>query len=217
MDEKVLNEAVENISLIKGVIDRTSKSFVAFSRIFIYWGMLFIVNGVISLIMGLNKDKFFDIMSRFPNLGYIFPIGLIALVAAVIYWNISKKIPLVGLEKHLMKMWMLILIMNVIPVQIRISSTDSTIPEISKIVIESNNFSIMLFSLAIALIVTSLFAGYKSLMNLGIIYIAISLIHAYFRLPVLDQSLLHVLYSLHLPFTFIYTGLYLKSQQLRRN
>lgn len=215
MDEKVLTEAVENISLIKGVIDRTSKSFIAFSRIFIYWGMLFIVNSIISLIMSVNKDKLLDIASKFPALAYIFPTGLMALFAALIHRHISKKIPLVGLEKHLMKVWILVLIMNVIPVQIRISSSESAPIEMSKIIIQSNNFSVMLFSLAIALIVTALFAGYKPLMNLGMIYIGISVIHAYFRLPVIEESLLHVLYSLPLPFTFIYTGVYLKSQQTR--
>lgn len=41
MDQKVINEAVENISIIKGVIERTGKTFVGFSRIFICWGFLF--------------------------------------------------------------------------------------------------------------------------------------------------------------------------------
>ncbi|HOV27135.1 MAG TPA: hypothetical protein PK566_12375 [Pseudobacteroides sp.] len=54
MDEKKLNEAVENISLIKDEIDKTSKSFSAFSKIFIYWGALFILNSIISLFMVAN-------------------------------------------------------------------------------------------------------------------------------------------------------------------
>lgn len=217
MDEKILHEAVENISLIKGVIDRTSKSFVAFSRIFIYWGMLFIVNSIISLIMNANKDKMLEMMNRFPVLGYIFPIGIIALLAALIYRHISKKIPLVGLEKHLMKVWMLILIMNAIPNQIRISSSASAAIDLTKIVIQSNNFSVMLFSLAIALIATALFAGYRHLMILGIIYIGISVLHAYVRVPIPEGTLIQVIYALPLPFTFLYTGLFLKSQQTRRN
>lgn len=215
MDEKTLHEAVENISLIKGVIDQTSKSFVGFSRIFIYWGMLFIVNSIISLIMTANKDRMFEIINKYPALSYIFPVGIIALLAVLIYRYISKNIPLVGLEKHLMKLWILILIMNVIPHQIRVVSAGSTHIDMTKIVIESNNFSVMLFSLAIALIVTALLTDYKHLMNLGIIYIGISIIHAYFRLPMFEGTLIQVLYILPLPFTFLYTGLFLKSKQTR--
>jgi hypothetical protein len=215
MDEKILHEAVENISLIRGVIERTSKSFVAFSRIFIYWGVLFIVNGIITFIMNSNKEKMFEMVRRFPAAGYILPVGITALIAALIYMNIAKKIPLVGLEKHLMKVWMLILIMNVIPNNVRISSSGSAAVDMTKIVIETNNFSVMLFSLAVALIATALFTGYKNLMNLGIIYIVISLLHAYFRLPMIEESLLRVMYNVPLPFTFLYTGIFLKSRQTK--
>ena len=48
MDEKVLQQAVDDISVIKGVIERTGKSFVSFSKIFIYWGILFIFNSIIN-------------------------------------------------------------------------------------------------------------------------------------------------------------------------
>ncbi len=216
MDDKALHEAMENISLIKGVIDRTSKSFVAFSKIFIYWGMLFIVNSIINLIMIANKDKMLNIISRFPLLNYIFPVGIFALFAALIYWQITKKRPLVGLEKHLMKVWLLVLFMNVIPSKISVGSSTSAI-DISKITIQTDNFSMILFSLAIALVVTALFAGYKHLMNLGLIYIGISVIYAYLRLPMSDATLLQILHSLPLPFTFLYTGFFLKSQQARGN
>lgn len=214
MDQKVLNEAVESISLIRGVIERTSKSFVAFSRIFIYWGMLFIACGIVNYIMNSNRDRLFEMIGHFPALGYL-PLGITALAAALIYFNISKKIPLVGLEKHLMKVWMLILIMNVIPNQVRIISSGSSNIDMTKIVIQTNNFSVMLFSLAIALIATAIFTGYRNLMNLGIIYIIISIIHAYFRLPIIDESLFRIIYNLPLPFTFLYTGIFLKSVQTR--
>ena len=102
MDEKALHEAMENISIIKGVMERTGKSFTAFSKIFIYWGMLFIVNSIIILMMFSNEEKRLDLLNSFPMLNF-FPIGIIALIAAFIYWKVSKKIPFVGLEKHLMK------------------------------------------------------------------------------------------------------------------
>lgn len=217
MDEKTLHEAVENISVIKGVMERTSKSFTAFSKTFIYWGLLFIVNSIITLVMASNKEKMLDITSSFPLFSYIFPVGIIAIIAALIYWQISKKISFVGLEKHLMKVWILTLLMNVIPPKITVNSASTSV-DLTNIVIQTDNLSVILFSLAIALITTALFAGYKNLMNLGIIYIAISVIHAYFRIPMFAGStLLHFLYSVSLPFTFLYVGFFLKTQQARGN
>jgi hypothetical protein len=94
MDEKTLHEAVENISLIKGVIDRTSRSFVAFSKIFIYWSILFILNSVITLLMTLNKEKVLEVSKQYPVLSNqysnFFLIG-VTLVAFLIYRAVSKK------------------------------------------------------------------------------------------------------------------------------
>ena len=215
MDEKKLNEAVENISVIKDVIDKTSKSFSAFSKIFIYWGVLFVLNSIISLLMVANKESVFEVFKGYPFLGYVFPIGIVAVAAALIYRNISKKLPLVGLEKHLMKLWILILMMNIIPVKININTPTSSGIDMQTVVVQTSYFSTTLFSLAIALIVTSLFTGYKNLMKVGAVYIGISLLYAYTNLPFVDATIIQLLYSLALPFTFVYTGVYLKAQQAR--
>lgn len=141
MDEKALHEAMENISIIKGVMERTGKSFTAFSKIFIYWGMLFIVNSIIILMMFSNEEKRLDLLNSFPMLNF-FPIGIIALIAAFIYWKVSKKIPFVGLEKHLMKVWILILILNVIPDKITINSASASI-DLSNIIIQTDKLSLL--------------------------------------------------------------------------
>ncbi len=213
MDEKKLNEAVENISLIKGVIDKTNRSFSAFSKIFIYWGMLFVLNSIVTMFMIENRESLFEVFKNYSFLSYVFPVGIVALAAVLIYRSISKKMPLVGLEKHLMKLWLLILIMNVIPPKININ----TPPEMNlhTLVVEYNNFSTIFFSLAIALIVTSLFTGYKQPMKIGAIYIGMSLINAYINLPFTDTTIFQLLYSLALPITFLYIGFYLKAQQAR--
>ncbi len=216
MDQKTLNEAVENISIIKGVIERTGKMFIGFSRIFICWGFLFILNSVVSLYMFANKEKVADLISKMHMPGYILPTGITAIVAAIIYFFISRKSPLVGLEKHLMKLWMLVLIMNALPSKISIGTSDALL-DMSKITIESDRFSIMIFSLAIALIATSMFAGYKQFMYVGCIYIGISIINAWIRIPIFESTLVQLLFSLLLPFTFLYTGFFLKSQQARGN
>lgn len=216
MDEININEAVENISLIKGVIDRTSKSFSGFSKIFIFWGVLFIFNSIITMYVQMNKELFLDFFSRYPTTGYLFPVGFIALLAALIYWKISRKIPLVGLEKHLMTVWMLILVMNVIPNKIMITSVSPEVA-LNTVTIQTNNFSTMLFSLAVGLIVTALFTDFKPLMKLGIIYILISVIHAYSNFMTPFGQVVNALSLLALPFTFLFTGLYLKSQQAGGN
>lgn len=216
MDQKTISEAVENISIIKGVIDRTGKTFVGFSRIFIYWGFLFIVSAAVSLYMLANKESTAELMSKIPVLGYTLPMVITAIIAAIIYLTISKKTPLVGLEKHLMKLWMLVLIMNTIPSKISIDTSEALV-DISKITILTDRFSIMLFSLALALITTSMFAGYKQFMYLGCIYVGASIINAYIRVPLFEATLVQLLFSLILPFTFLYTGFFLKSRQARRN
>lgn len=216
MNEKNLSEAVENISIIKEVIDKTNKSFTGFSRIFIYWGLLFIFNSILFLGIYMNKDAFLQISTKIPAINYIFPVGIIALIAALIYRNISKKMPLVSFEKHLMKMWMLILIMNVIPSKISINTPASSGVDMNTIVVQTSTLSLTLFSLATALIVTALFAGYKQPIIVGAVYIGLSVIHAYTHLPIFESSLFQVINLLLLPFTFLYTGLYLKTKQSRR-
>lgn len=215
MDQKTINEAVENISLIKGVIDRTSKSFVAFSKIFIYWGLLFILNSVISLVTSINMEKVLDLSRQYPALNFV-PVIVITLLAILIYQIVSKKVPLVGLEKHLMKVWMLILLLNVIPSKITVNTPTASM-DFASISVKSDNFSIMLFSLAIALIVTYLFTSYKQLCYIGVLYIAISVLHAYTNFSIYNSTLFMLLKLLVIPFTFIYTGLFLRSRQARGN
>ncbi|HWP98768.1 MAG TPA: hypothetical protein VN426_18145 [Syntrophomonadaceae bacterium] len=215
MDELTLHEAVENISLIKSVIERTSKYFAAFSKIFIYWGMLFTLYSAISLLIYFNREQMIDLSLRYSLFdSYTLPLGLIALLAILVYRSVAKKIPLVGLERHLMKLWMLILVMNVIQPSI-ISKTIIVDPAITCIHLDTG--SVMLFSFAIALIITSLFTGYKQLSNMGIIYIIISVLYAFFY-SLIDGTVVQLFLSLiALPFTFLYTGFFLKSQQVRGN
>lgn len=215
MDDKVLNDAVENISLIKGLIERTSKSFASFSKIFIYWGILFIFNSIVQLLIFANFEKTMALFEFSPVLYYLFPMGIVALVAAIIYRSVSKKSPLIGLEKHLMILWLLILVMNVIPNKIVID-TGAYADTFERIIVHSNNLSTSLFSLAIGLIITSLFTDFKQLKTLGIIYIIVSLLHSMTNIQIFSSdSFIQVIHAISLPFTFLYTGFYLKSHQVR--
>lgn len=107
--------------------------------------------------------------------------------------------------------------MNVIPLKITVNYASAS-ADLTNVVIQTDNLSVILFSLATALITTALFTGYKHLRNLGIICIDISVIHAFFRFPILDESaMIHILYSASLPFTFLYVGFFLRTRQMRGN
>lgn len=204
MDEKVLLEAVENISLIKGVIARTSKSFVAFSKIFIYWGLLFLVNAVaVSILVASHGSR----AAVYPILTYIFPIIRIA-AALAIYVSIVRNIPLVGLEKHLMVLWMLILLLNMLPPQLKIF-TSTPITDITSVSVQYSNLAPMLFSLAIALLVTSMFTGFRQPQYLGLAYIGFSIATYFFPTQLYSSPIHHFL----LPVTFLYLGMYLKTHR----
>lgn len=213
MDEKVLQKAVDDISTIKEVINRTGRSFAAFSKIFIYWGILFIFQGIIGIGMQINKEQVFELYTKFPILSYIFPVPIIAFIAAVIYYSVSRKLPLIGLEKHLMKVWLLILLLNVLPRRVNVIA-NAGVTGMNSITVVQNNLNILFFSLAIALIVTYLFTDFKRFLHLGFIFIAISLIDSYGNIPVDGNTLQQLLNAIALPFTFIFTGLYLKSKQV---
>lgn len=53
--------------------------------------------------MTLNQEQIPDIMFRNPVIKLIFPVGIIALLAYVIYRIVSRKLPPIGLEKQLIK------------------------------------------------------------------------------------------------------------------
>ncbi|QUH27147.1 hypothetical protein [Serpentinicella alkaliphila] len=214
MDEKILNEAVESVELIKSIISRTKESFISFSTIFIYWGLLFTLNSIIMLYMTVNKEKVGYILNNYPILNFMAPVSIIALVAALVYRKVSNKIPLVGLEKQLMKVWVLILAINVIPSKFSIVTGTSEL-NLEMITIRANSFSTMFFSLAMGLLITSWFTGYRQLKYLSCAYIGISALYAYFNIPLLSDSTTQILYSIAFPFTFFYTGFFLKSQQVR--
>lgn len=215
MNDKVLNEAVENISLIKGVIERTSRSFAGFSKVFTYWGILFIFNSIIQIVMQANMESIMETYPKYPVLNFIFPMGVVVVIAALIYKSVSKKLPLIGLEKHLMILWLLILLMNVIPQKITVN-TGAVGAAIESMVVHVNDLSPTLLSLAAGLIITSLFTGLKQLKYVGIVYIIMSIVHAFFNIPMFSSdSFTQLIHAIPLPFTFLYTGFQLKSHQGR--
>lgn len=206
MEDKAYLEAVENLSLIRGVLERTRKSFAAFSRIFIYWGLLFLVNAIgVSFLVSYSANAG-NAGQLYPIFQYVLPLARIA-IAVIIYLFIVRRIPLVGLEKYLMIVWILVITMNMLPPRINLV-TSTPLPDMAYVAIQYSTLPIELFSLAIALIATGMFTDFKTLKYVGIAYIALSATFSYLPIPIFD-SLFHLFV---LPITLLYLGFFLRSQ-----
>lgn len=210
MAEINLDKAIDDISIIKGVIEKTSFSFKAFSKIFIYWGILFLIQSIYLAIVQMNLKEYINFMARYSILNYTFPTICIALIAIGIYWFVTKKKPLIGLEKHLIKIWVLLLILNILPPRINIDNPvkGSIVPD--SIIVGINNLSTVYFSLAIGLIITAMFTKYKKTLIPAIIYLCVSFLNTYTDIISFNGNLMNGLNFVALPFTFLFLGIYLK-------
>lgn len=217
MEKEVLYEAAENISLIKSMIERTSKTFISFSKIFIYLGLLFLIYSGIHMFLLLNQESGLKIVSQNPYLTYMVLMSVFILLTAFIYVSISKKMPLVGLEKSLMKVWLLTIVMNMIPIKVDIDTSRMGISQVEGtfVMVQTNSLSVLLFSLAIALILTSQLANYKQPRIVGLVYIGFSILYAFSNNPIMNDGCFGYLSIFILPITFLYLGFYLKSKQVR--
>jgi len=215
MKDNSVQDAVDNISMIKDLILKTRKSFTAFSKIFIFWGILFIFQSLFAFVVQMNPEMMMSIANDYPLFGTLMPMLPIAIVAGIVYYLVASKVPLVAMEKHLMILWVMVLILNIIPNRFNIVYADANAAmQGATQTIEISNYSSTLFSLAIALVITALLTEYKHLMYLGSVYIIISVLYAYTRIPALEMFVSGT-YFFVLPFTFLFTGLYLKRQQVR--
>jgi len=211
MENQVLENAVDDISLIKGIIEKTRKSFSGFSKIFIQWGILFSLMSLLQWIQGMNIEGTLAFYNNYRFLVYLTPIVLIIL-ATLIYRNVVKKQPLLGLERHLMILWILILFLQVMPTRVTFIDTDNT--NITTMITTTNNFSIVVFGLGIALAMTAVLTELKHFYYLAGIYFVLAFTYGY----VYNWNLTQFIGSLGpiiLPFTLIYTGLYLKRHHER--
>jgi hypothetical protein len=210
MENKVLENAVDDISLIKNIIESTRKSFIGFSKIFIYWGILFGILSIIQWVQTMNMDATIAFYNDYQFLVFAIPIALIA-VATIIYRSVVKKQPLIGLERHLMLLWILLLFIQAIPTRISISNMGGNM---STMVTTTNNFAIVAFALGIALIMTAVLTSLNIFKVIGSVYLVMALIYGYF--PIGDMTtVLGGLGPVILPFTLLFTGVYLKKHHER--
>jgi hypothetical protein len=206
MDDKVIRNAVDDVQLIKQVIDNTSNSLTAFSRIFILWGILLIVVNLIGLaVFPANAG-----ILNSPVWGYLID-AVIFIAAAAIYLSISKRTPLTGLSKKLMTIWVCILISDII-----ISFLTIILCNVLDVQLV-NTFPVIVMSLAFGMLCMHIFTNYKFPAVLAAIYFLIA-VFFWQCIPAIPYSVSFMIPYVSifvLPSAFLILGFYLEFRRGR--
>lgn len=202
--ENQMKQAVDDLSMIKNMIDRTRKSFAGFSKIFVMWGILYFIMGIYTFLASMNMELTMSVYSAFPALTYILQFGIF-IVGGLIFLGVTKKQPLLGLERHLMILWILVLVMQLIRMRVTVSVGE----QVNYTVIATSNFAFIVYMIGTALIMTGIMTDLKNFKVLGVVYIVAAFVHSYVNVQVVYKSM-DIVGMFILPFTLIYTGVYLK-------
>lgn len=172
MNDINTKNAIDDIRLIKDVIEKTASSVSNFGRVFLGWGFLFMLLGVLIVIF---RPSQFELFQRMPLLGYLFISCPILIIAYIIFRKISKKYPLIGLSKQLFKLWLFVFAMHIFLTTFdSICAIAFDLPQTSGHLI----FSMCLFGWAFALMATNVLTNYKLPGFLALIYAFLALILA---------------------------------------
>lgn len=208
MEKKVLKKAFDDIDFIKTVLDKTSISLVSFSKIFLWWGILFSVVSIFNLILNFNFEFFSKLFTKYSILNYI-PFLLTLLLSIFIYYKISKYTPLKGLGQKLMTMWIMLIVFNVL-----YTSSPAILPSFysSAInLIHSTSQPILLFTFGFGLFISYIFTDFSFLKWLALVYIILGFMCILFMgCPIIIRLLIW-------PVTFLCIGGYLELQKVRRD
>lgn len=206
MDEKVIRNAVDDVQLIKQVLDNTSNSLTAFSRIFILWGILLMAVNLLELAVSPANAGFFNS----PVLNYSIDAAVL-IAAAAIYFSISKRTPLTGLSRKLMTIWVCIITSNIIISYLTIILSNMLDVQLV------NTFPVEIMSLAFGMLCMYIFTNYKFPAVLAAIYLLIAVFFwqcipaipysIYFKLPYVSIFIF--------PSAFLILGFYLEYRRGR--
>lgn len=199
MDNTSINEAVDNISYIKSIIENTKRSFHTLSKIFILWGMIFVLHSIWLLVYPTYIQQPFSPVYMFINL---LANAIFIILATGILIHITKKDSLLGLEKHLLYIWILILAMSLLPNKINFSTSES-----HYVITRTGHYSILFFGLGISLVITRLFTEIKAFSIIGATYMFLG-----FFFSINDLPFMSFLQYILLPATFLFAGASLKRQ-----
>lgn len=169
-NQQNLNDAIENINLIKQVIDKsTTNSFLPLEKIMLWWGVLFLLNSLYVKLFFFNSfAKSVLILGIFPYLsGMKFVIFI--MIGILIYLFFSLKLNLAGKSKQIMRLWVFVIAFNLL------------IPKLLALHDEQLNMlmfqiktPILLITFALSLFFTNISLGIKFTKWMGSIYILIA-------------------------------------------
>ena len=211
--EKQLESVVDDISIIKSIIEKTRRSFTGFSKIFIIWGCMYIVMSFLSFIQNMNIEATMAFYNDIPFLVYLIPVVFFG-IGGLVYFSVVRKQPLIGLERHLMTMWILVIFAQLIRMSIEIPMDADT----TTMVVKTSNFAFVSYVLGIGLIMTGILTELKNFKFVGGVYILLALVHSYAPSFVGGLSITRSMDTLGyviMPFTLLYVGVYLKRQSER--
>jgi hypothetical protein len=219
MENKSKHEkALEDINLIKEIIQKTSTSMEAFSHIFITWGILFLILSLL-LIMGMfipvpgvrtDVIKFNDSSLISIASGGLDPLHIVIICLSYLIWPlfffITRKLykntistyPVKGVSKQLMDVWIYILIL--ISLCFIIPNTYTNQFRITFLAVE-----LILFALGLFYIYA--FTKLRFPFILSIVY---SLSGLFIMLSSYYNTCLRILL---IPFTFLIIGFYFRQRE----
>lgn len=211
MNEQVLNEALNDVKLIKQVISRTARPFLSLGKIFIGLGVVFLVKLMLLFVIMANESVFFRLFTQLPLLGYsIYPAFIAAGIIIFVYF--SRKTDLIGLSKQLADIWAFIIGINFItPIIIMVMrfAFQMSPPELYRYL-----DAISLVTFAIGFFITYILTNLKLMKWACIIYIAAG-ITAFINPDLLKLGINDYLWT----FTFMTMGFYFeyKNKMAGRN
>lgn len=167
MNDHVLSEAIDDIILIKQVIGKTVESLLSLGKIFLWWGLLFLLHSLYKGVFILNNyEVYSEFVKKYPLLiQMIYPLFLIA--GIFIYVIISRKLPVFGLSKKIMHIWLFIIGFNLI-VPTLVMSHDIPINIMTMYEIKT---PLLITTFSIGLYFTYILSNIKFIKWMGIIYV----------------------------------------------
>jgi len=168
-NQQNINDAIENINLIKQVIDESTNSFLPLERIMLWWGVLFLLNSLYVKLFFFNSfAKSVLILGIFPYLSGI-KFVIFIMIGILIYLFFSLKLNLAGKSKQIMRLWVFVIAFNLL------------IPKLLALHDEQLNLlmfqiktPILLITFALCLFFTNISLGLKFAKWMGSIYILIA-------------------------------------------
>lgn len=208
VDKCISEKAMEDLNLIKEVIDRTSNSLISFSRIFIGWGLLLCIAVIFTIIGHYSTSSVFESAVFQLILGI-----LILVIGVMIYIFIARKYSLMGLSRQLMMMWLSVIVFDLLI---------AIVPAVLSDTLQApyyDTLPLFLMSFAFGFICTSIFTRLKLPGILAFLYVLLAI---YFMqmpalLPYSISFKMDYISAFSVPLGFLILGGYLEIIRTRRS